>query len=185
MALFLLVVCLLLSLALIWRLDWLPLRSSSSPGRAKRSRLHRLLKPRCPDDCPACRLASPASSAKVPADVASLVRGEKPTGSPPLESTPRASLVRTRSARTSATPMLSSTRLFGDGKHGRAEPIQTFRGPACRTPFSARRDTPLYRLKTPPRAGSPRCSLRLSEGLDPSAAARVAGLPTGHHHWPF
>ena len=34
--------------------------------------------------------------------------------------------------------------LVGDGKHGCAEQIQTFRGPACRTTFSARRDTPLY-----------------------------------------
>jgi hypothetical protein len=42
---FLLVVCYLLSLALLWRLDWFPLRSSSSRGRAKRSTLHRLLKP--------------------------------------------------------------------------------------------------------------------------------------------
>jgi hypothetical protein len=30
-----------------------------------------------------------------------------------------------------------------------AEHIQTFRGPACHTTFSARRHTPLYRLKTP------------------------------------
>ncbi len=41
------------------------------------------------------------------------------------------------------------TRLFGDGKQGQAERIQTFRGPACHTTFSARRHTPLYRLKTP------------------------------------
>ena len=41
---FLLSVCLLLALALLWRLDWFPLRPSSSRGRAKRSRLHRLLK---------------------------------------------------------------------------------------------------------------------------------------------
>ena len=39
--------------------------------------------------------------------------------------------------------------LVGDGKHGRAEQIQTFRGPACRTTFTSRRNTPLYRLKTP------------------------------------
>ncbi len=39
--------------------------------------------------------------------------------------------------------------LLGDGKHGRAEPIQTFRCQECRTTFSARRNTPLYRLKTP------------------------------------
>jgi len=32
--------------------------------------------------------------------------------------------------------------LVGDGKHGRAELIQTFRCQACRTTFSARRHTP-------------------------------------------
>jgi len=39
--------------------------------------------------------------------------------------------------------------LVGDGKHGQAERIQMFRGPACGTTFSSRRNTPLYRLKTP------------------------------------
>ena len=39
---FLLVVCLLLCLALFWRLDWFPFRPSSSPGGAKRTTLHRL-----------------------------------------------------------------------------------------------------------------------------------------------
>ena len=81
---FLLVVCLLLSLALLWRLDWLPLRPSSSRAGAKHTTLHRLLKPRSPDDCPACRLASTASSGEgpAPADVAPLVRGQKPARSP-------------------------------------------------------------------------------------------------------
>jgi hypothetical protein len=55
---FLFVGCLLLSLALLWRLDWLRLRPSSSPEGARCSTLPRRLKPRCPDDCPACRLAS-------------------------------------------------------------------------------------------------------------------------------
>ena len=64
---FLLVVCFLLSLARLGRLDWFPLRSSSLRGRAKCSTLHRLLKPRTPDDCSACRLASTASSAAGPA----------------------------------------------------------------------------------------------------------------------
>jgi hypothetical protein len=69
---FLLVVCILLTLALLWRLDWFPRRPSSSWGEVKRSRVQRLLKPRSPDDCPACRCASPASSAGVSAEVASL-----------------------------------------------------------------------------------------------------------------
>src|SRR5215831_17929524 len=77
--------------------------------------------------------------------------------------------------------MLPSTRLFGDSKYGHAEQIQTFRGPACRTTFSARRHTPLYRLKTP----SHQVALvltALAEGLDASAAERVAGLPASDHH---
>ncbi len=69
---FLLVVCFLLSLALLWRLDWFPLRSSSSRAGAKRSTLYRLLKPRCPDDCPTCRLGPTPLSSGGPADVASL-----------------------------------------------------------------------------------------------------------------
>src|SRR5215471_12830866 len=64
---FLLVVCLLLMLALLWRLNWFHVRRSSSKDVAKRSTLPRLLKPRTPDDCPACRLASPASSSAGPA----------------------------------------------------------------------------------------------------------------------
>jgi IS1 family transposase len=64
--------------------------------------------------------------------------------------------------------------LVGDGKHGRAERIQTFRGPACRTTFSARRHTPLYRLKTPSQQIAVVLSA-LAEGLDPSAAERVFG----------
>ncbi len=64
--------------------------------------------------------------------------------------------------------------LVGDGKHGHAERIQTFRCQACHTTFSARRDTPLYRLKTP----SHKVALvlaALAEGLDASAAERAFG----------
>jgi hypothetical protein len=64
---FLLVVCLFLCLARLGRLDWFPLRPSFSQGGAKRSTLYRLLKPRCPDDCPACRLASTHASVAGPA----------------------------------------------------------------------------------------------------------------------
>jgi hypothetical protein len=64
--------------------------------------------------------------------------------------------------------------LVGDGKHGRAEQIQTFQCQACRATFSARRDTPLYRLKTPSRHVAMVLSA-LAEGLDPSAAERIFG----------
>jgi hypothetical protein len=70
----LLVVCLLRSLELLWRLDRFPLRPSSSRGGVKRIRLQRLLKPRSPDDCPACRLSCTNLSVvgSAPTDVASL-----------------------------------------------------------------------------------------------------------------
>jgi IS1 family transposase/transposase-like protein len=64
--------------------------------------------------------------------------------------------------------------LVGDGKHGQAEQIQTFRCQACRTTFTSRRNTLLYRLKTP----SSQIAMvlaALAEGLDPSAAERIFG----------
>jgi transposase-like protein len=64
--------------------------------------------------------------------------------------------------------------LVGDGKHGHAERIQTFRCQACRTTFTSRRNTPLYRLKTPSQQVAVVLSA-LAEGLDPSAASRVFG----------
>ena len=70
--------------------------------------------------------------------------------------------------------MLTCTRLFGDGAHGHAERIQTLRCQACRTTFTARYHTPLYRLKTP----SHQIAVVLAAlacGLDPSAAERVFG----------
>jgi transposase-like protein len=65
--------------------------------------------------------------------------------------------------------------LVGDGKHGQSERIQTFRCQACRTTFTARRDTPLYRLKTPSYHVAMVLSA-LAEGLDPSAAERIFGF---------
>jgi transposase-like protein len=69
--------------------------------------------------------------------------------------------------------------LVGDGKHGRAERIQTFRGPACRITFTARRHTPFSRLKTPSQQIAVVLTA-LAEGLDPSEAPRVAGLSASH-----
>src|SRR5260370_25130944 len=51
--LFLLVFCLLLTLARLGRLGWLPLQPSHSAVASRRNPVHRLLKPRGPDDCPA------------------------------------------------------------------------------------------------------------------------------------
>jgi IS1 family transposase len=173
--LFLLVFFYLLILALLWCLDWLPLQPSSSRGVAKRSTRQRLLKPRSPDDCPACRLASPPTSGAGPAPTPvrpwSEVKSRR--GAPKRVNTDGYACPNQQCYYFGNTDARVHA-LVGDGKHGRAEQIQTFRCQACRATFSARRNTPLYRLKTP----SDQVAMVLSalaEGLDPSAASRVFG----------
>ena len=179
---FLFLVCLLFSLALLLRLDWFPLRSSSSKGEAKRTKLPRLLKPRSPDDCPACRLASPASSAGGPAPVHvrpwSEVKSRR--GAPKRIDTAGFACPNSQ-CRYFGNTDAHFHALVGDGKHGRAEPIQTFRCQACRTTFTARRNTPLYRLKTPSQKVAMVLSV-LAEGLDPLGGLAGLRLPSGHHH---
>ncbi len=172
---FLLVVCLFLSLALLWRLCWFPLQPSSSRGAVKHSRLHRLLKPRTPDDCPACRLASTASSGVKPASapVRPWREVKSPRGAPKRVKTEGYACPNPQCRYCGITDAQVHA-LVGDGKHGHAEQIQTFRCLACHTTFSARRDTPLYRLKTPSQQIAVVLSA-LAEGLDPSAAERVFG----------
>jgi IS1 family transposase len=173
---FLLMVCLLLCLAMLWRLDWYPLRPSSSTGAAKRSRLHRLLKPRTPDDCPACRLASTASSGggPGPAPVRPWREMKSRRGAPKHIDTEGFACPNPQCAYFGNTDAHWHA-LVGDGKHGQAERIQTFRCQKCRTTFSARRDTPLYRLKPPSQQVAVVLSA-LAEGLDSSAASRVFGF---------
>ena len=165
----------LLFLALLWRLDWFHLRPSHSPGGAKRSTLHRVLKPRCPDDCPACRLASPVSSGEGPASAPVRPWREMKSrrGAPKQVNTEGFACPNQQCLYFGVTEAHIHA-LVGDGKHGRAEQIQTFRCQACRTTFSARRGTPLYRLKTPSQQVAMVLSA-LAEGLDASAAERVFG----------
>ncbi len=147
---FLLLVCLLLLLARLGRLDWFSLQPISSPGRDKRSTLHRLLKPRCPDDCPACRLAFTPSSGGGPslAPVRPWCEVKSRRGAPKRVNT-EGFACPNQQCRYCGITDAHIHALVGDGKHGRTERIQTFRGPACRTTFTARRNAPLYRLKTP------------------------------------
>jgi IS1 family transposase len=173
---FLLSVCLLLSLARLGRLDWFHLRPSSARGRAERSTLHRLLKPRCPDDCPACRLGSNPSSGTGPAPtpVRPWPEVKSRRGAPKRIGTEGFACPNQQCLYFGITEAHIHA-LVGDGKHGQIERIQTFRCQACRTTFSARRDTPLYRLKTPSHQIAVVLSA-LAEGLDPSAAERVFGF---------
>jgi IS1 family transposase len=172
----LLVVCLLFCLARLGRLDWFPLWPASSQGAAKHTMLPRLLKPRSPDDCPACRLASTASSVgePVPLPVRPWSEVKSRRGAPKHIDTESFSCPN-RQCRYFGNTDAQFHALVGDGKHGHAEHIQTFRCQACHTTFSARRDTPLYRLKTPSQQIAVVLSA-LAEGLDASAASRVFGF---------
>jgi IS1 family transposase len=172
---FLLAVSLILALARLGCLARLLLRTSSWRGRAKHSTLHRLLSPRSPDDCPACRLASPPPSVvgPVPVPVRPWSEVKSRRGAPKRVIT-EGFACPNRQCAYFAISDAQVHALVGDGTHGRAEQIQTFRCQACRTTFSARRHTPLYRLKTPSQQVAVVLSA-LAEGLDASAAERVFG----------
>ena len=120
----------LLFLALLWRLDWFHLRPASSGGGAKRSRLPCLLKPRCPDDCPSCRLASTPSSGgePAPAPVRPWSEVKSRLGAPKRIDT-KGFACPNQQCLYFGTTDASIHALVGDGKHGHIEriPILSFR----------------------------------------------------------
>jgi len=162
---FLFVFFLFLSLALLWRLCWLPLPPSHFKAWAVRT----------PDDCPACRLASTPSSGGGPAPlpVRPWCEVKSRRGAPKRVNTEGFACPNRRCLYCGITDAHIHA-LVGDGKHGQTEHIQTFRCQACHTTFSARHDTPFYRLKTPSHQVA-RVLSALAEGLDPSEASRVFG----------
>ena len=145
---FLLMVCLLLALARLGCLGWLRLQPSHSRGVTIHSRVHRRLLPRTPLDCPACRLASTASSGgePTPEPVRPWREVKSRRGAPKRVNTDGFACPNQQCPYYGITDAQIHA-LVGDGKHGQAEHIQTFRGPACRSTFTSRRHTPLYRLK--------------------------------------
>jgi IS1 family transposase len=147
---------------------------SSSPAAAH---LQRLLKPRAPDDCPACcQNAAPTASLMSRPTVIPWSAVKSRRGAPKRIGTQGFSCPNRRCAYF-RIPDEQIHALVGDGTHGRCERIQTLRCQACGITFSTRRDTPLYRLKTASvRVGE--VLTALAEGLSVSAAVRVFG----HRH---
>jgi transposase-like protein len=134
--------------------------------------VHRLLKPRTPLDCPLCRLgSSDVRPASAPVRPWGEVKSRR--GAPERVNTEGFACPNPQCPYYGITDAHIHA-LVGDGKHGQAERIQTFRGPACHTTFTARCHTPLYRLKTPSQQIAVVLSA-LAEGLDLSAAERVFG----------
>ncbi len=159
---------------LAWR--WQCRQRPPSQSAALTATVQRLLKPRPPDDCSVCRQQA---ASRLPADppVRPWREGKSRRGAPKRITTdgfacptPRCRYYRVTDAQVHA--------LVGDGTHGTHEQIQTFRCQACRATFSARRDTPLYRLKTPSRRIA-EVLTALAEGLDISATMRVFGHSEG------
>ena len=138
----------LLCLVWLWHLDWtqhnLPHLATKTTG----SMVHRLLKPRSPGDCSACRLSHSLSSRVEPAPPPVRPWGEVKSrrGAPKRVNTQGFACPNHQCPYFGITDAEIHA-LVGDGKHGHAERIQTFRGPACHTTFTARRHTPLCHLK--------------------------------------
>jgi transposase-like protein/IS1 family transposase len=174
---FLLLFLFLLMLSLVWL--WHLSSSHHCPPHSRtvalRTTVQRLLKPRSPRDCPACCLASTLSSVVEPAltPVRPWREVKSRRGAPKRVNT-QGFACSNRKCPYSGITNADIHALVGDGTHGHAEQIQTFRCQACHTTFTARRHTPLYRLKTPSHQIAVVLTA-LAEGLDPSAAERIFG----------
>jgi len=166
---------------LLLALAWLGRAYGLRPGHAHwraaapHSVVHRLLKPRTPRDCPVCYHSSTCTTGAGPSPLPVRPWGEVKSrrGAPRRVNTEGFACPNQQCWYFGITDAHIHA-LVGDGKHGHAERIQTFRCQACRATCSARRDTPLYRLKTPSHQSAVVLSA-LAEGLDPSAAERVFG----------
>jgi IS1 family transposase len=173
---FLLVCCLLLCLVVFWHHDWLPLQQPSSKAKDWSNCAQRRLKPRTPLDCPACRSTDePSSEGESPPAPVRPWRELKSRRRAPKRVNTEGFACPNQQCSYFGITETQIHALVGDGTHGQMERIQTFRCQACHTTFTARRHTPLYRLKTP----SPQIALVLSalaEGLEASAAERVFGF---------
>jgi IS1 family transposase len=137
--------------------------------------VQRLLKPRTPRDCPACchQLALPPAAAAPPPSVRPWSERKTRRGAPKHIATDGFACPNHACAYHGITDAQVHA-VVGNGWHGKTERIQTFRCQACKTTFSARRHTPLYRLKTPSTRIAEVLSA-LAEGLSIVAAARVFG----------
>lgn len=133
------------------------------------------LAPRSEDDCPHCR-TNPAPSTRL-----------RPAGPPPPPwPTVKGPRGRKKSINTEGYACLNPKcpyrlitdarihALVGDGAHGH-DRIPDLRCQACNRKFSARRDTALYRLRTPAKVIGTTLAL-LVEGVAPDALHRVYGI---------
>jgi hypothetical protein len=142
------------------------------PRPLRRWRIWRL-RPRTPADCPCCRLAAGPREQSAPSAVPPWRQGRSRRGAPRRVSTEGYACHYLACLYYGITAN-NIHALVADGRRGRSDRIQRFRCQACGHTVSARADTALYRLKTPPeRIGEVLAAL--AEGLDIGAAVRVFG----------
>ena len=164
--------CLLLLIVLRARWHHAYVKSSSTAVTRQR-----LLKPRSPDDCPACRRQAIRSTPAPPPTIRPWRELKNRRGAPKRIPTDGFACPN-HACLYHGINDAQVHALVGDGTHGKAERIQTFRCQACGTTFTSRRDTPLYRLKTQStRVAEVLCAL--AEGLSVAAAVRVFGHSEG------
>ncbi len=140
-----------LLLGLVWLIGRWHRRHRMRPGStAITATVQRRLRPRMPDDCPACCQQEALPNTSRPSCLAVRPWCElKSRRGAPKRITTHGVACPNRTCVYSRITDAHVHALVGDGTHGRRERIQTFRCQACGITFSARRDTPLYRLKTP------------------------------------
>ena len=141
--------------------------------------VQRLLKPRTPHDCPACQRerVAPVAQLAPPPPVRPWRERKSRRGARKRIATDGFACPNNACSYHGITDAQVHA-LVGDGTHGKHEPIQTLRCQACRITFTSRRDTPLYRLKTPSTRVAEVLSA-LAEGLSIAATVRVFGHSEG------
>src|SRR6266542_4416837 len=168
--------CVLLVIALI-ALIWVWYYRQHPPSNSSAVPLRRLLLPRTPADCPACRQHAAPTDTGVDNTPLTPWRERKSRRGAPKRILTQGFACPNRTCLYYQITDAQIHALLGDGTHGQHERIQTLRCQACGTTFSTRRNTPLYRLKT----ASHRVAevlTALAEGLSVAAATRVFG----HRH---
>ncbi len=142
-----------------------------------RCRWPRRLRPCTPQDCPACQQPTNAAATVAPTPTVPPWRSSQCRRGRPKTIATAGHACPNPACRYHGITDAAVHALVGCGHHG-AERIQDFRCQACQTKVSARRDTALYRLKTPTAQVS-QVLTALAEGLDLAAASRVFGH--SHH----
>ena len=180
MHVFLLVCLLIVSLALLCALCW----PHQSPVQSRAAKVHaalpRLLKPRTPLDCPTCRLSSAPSAGgrSMPAPVRPWREVKSRRGAPKRIDTEGFACPNPQCQYCGSTDAHHHA-LVGDGTHGRAEPIPTFRCQACRTTFTRpaqHAPLPAENARSPGRHGA-RCVGRRAGPIRDLAGRRATDKP--------